>query len=126
MNDTDRQARAALDQFFTAWNAADIAAIRLTLNYPHVTLGPAGQVVVANEPSEFNTDFDALRAREGWHHSTLDECTVLSATEQKAHCSVVFSRYHDDGAKYGTGAVLYIVTNRDGHWGMQFRSGMFG
>jgi hypothetical protein len=124
MSDPAAAARTALEHFFDCWNAADIEAVRAALNYPHITLGPAGQVVVAATAADFETDFEALRQREGWHHSTLDELTVVSAGPAKVHCDVVFSRYHADGSRYGRGRVLYIVTDQGGHWGMQFRSGL--
>ena len=122
--DSERAARAALEQFLTAWNAADIEVVRSTLNYPHLTIGPAGQVFVANEPSAFHTDFEAMRNREGWASSTFDSYDMVASSPDKVHCEVVFGRYRADGECYGTGRVLYIVTNRDGHWGMQVRSGM--
>jgi hypothetical protein len=121
---SERAARQALDEFFIAWNAADIAAVRTTLNYPHVTFGPSGQLAVAQTSDAFETDFARLREREGWHHSTIDSFTAVSASDAKVHCEVEYSRYHADGTRYGGGRVLYIVTNHDGHWGMQFRSGL--
>lgn len=122
--DAEQAARKALDEFLTAWNAADIAAVRATLNYPHVTIGPAGQVFVADEPAAFNTDFARMREREGWANSTFDSYTMVASSPAKVHSEVVFSRYRADGECYGTGRVLYIVTNHNGHWGMQVRSGM--
>ena len=124
MNDAERAATQALDEFLAAWNTADIEAVRRTLNYPHVTIGPAGQVFVAQGPADFHTDFAALREREGWHTSTFDSFEPVASSPTKVHCQVVFSRYRADGTTYGSGRVLYIVTNHDGHWGMQLRSGM--
>ena len=121
---SEQAARQALDDFFAAWNAADVAAVRATLNYPHVTFGPNGQLVVAQTPDEFPAPFDQLREREGWHHSTIDSFTSVSSSDAKVHCEVEYSRYHADGARYGGGRVLYIVTDHAGHWGMQFRSGL--
>jgi hypothetical protein len=123
-NEPEQAARAALEQFLAAWNAADIEAVRATLNYPHLTIGPAGQVFVANEPSAFQTDFQAMREREGWASSTFDSYEMVASSPAKVHCMVAFSRYHADGECYGTGRVLYIVTDHNGHWGMQVRSGM--
>ena len=120
----EESARAALGEFMDAWNTGDIEAVRETLNYPHLTLGPQGQVVVAADPAAFQTDFARMREHEGWARSTFDEFKWIAASPTKVHCAVVFSRYHPDGEFYGTGRVLYIVTNHDGHWGMQFRSGM--
>jgi hypothetical protein len=122
--DAATHARTALAEFLDAWNAADLTALRRTLNYPHITLGPAGHVIVARTPAEFQTDFARMREREGWHHSTFDGYTVIAESPTKVHCEVEFSRYHADGTRYGGGRVLYIVTQQDGHWGMQLRSGM--
>jgi hypothetical protein len=122
--EAERAAQQALDDFLSAWNNADIDAVRATLNYPHITIGPAGQVLVAGTPADFRTDFAAMREREGWHSSTFDSFETIATSPTKVHCQVLFSRYHADGSKYGTGRVLYIVTNQDGHWGMQLRSGM--
>jgi hypothetical protein len=117
-------ARAALARFMEAWNSADIDAVRQALNYPHVTLGPQGQVIIAREPSEFQTDFARMREREGWHHSTFDEFAWVAESPDKVHCEVIFRRFNAEGDCYGSGRVLYAVTNHDGHWGMQMRSGM--
>jgi len=40
----------------------------------------------------------------------------------KVHFEVVFSRYKADGSKYATYQSLWIVTQRDGTWGVQARS----
>ncbi len=48
--DADRQhvaeARAALDEYFQAWNAADNGAVAAISNIPRLSLGQNGQVVV--------------------------------------------------------------------------------
>jgi hypothetical protein len=122
--DAEHAARQTLDAYMAAWNAADNDGVRAALNFPHVMLGPAGQVVVAAEPSQIATDFAALRAREGWGSSTLDAFEAIDSTATKVHCRVRFSRYRPDGTKYGSGRMLYIVTHQAGHWGIQLRSGM--
>jgi len=122
--EAEASATEALKLFFEAWNSADIERVRATLNYPHLTLGPAGQVVVAQTAADFQTDFERLRQAENWHHSTLDTVVVTATIDTKVHFETTYSRYHPDGSRYGTGRVLYVVTNQGGHWGMQFRSGM--
>ena len=117
-------AKSALAAFMDAWNTGDIEAVRAELNYPHVTIGPQGQVIVAREAADFQTNFDYMREREGWHHSTFDDYTWVAESPDKVHCEVTFSRFRADGSCYGTGRVLYAVTNHQGHWGMQLRSGM--
>jgi hypothetical protein len=122
MSDSAEAARAALDVFLAAWNAADNAALQRAVNYPFVTVGPAGQTHVAAKPEEFTTNFDRLRQTEGWASTTWDGFHVVSAGEAKVHCVVDYTRYHADGAPYLRGRILYIVTDHGGHWGMQYRS----
>ncbi len=116
------QARAAMDAFIAAWNRADLAAVRATLNYPHVTFAPGGEVIVARAPEDFTANFERLRTTEGWHHSALERWEVLGESAATVHAAVDVTRHHEDGAQYASGRILYIVTHRDGHWGMQFRT----
>ena len=65
-------ARSALEEYFRAWNAADNVGIAAASNFPRLSLGMNGQVVVREGPDEIATDFDLLRQAEGWDHTTLD------------------------------------------------------
>ena len=67
-------------------------------------------------------DFDTLRAAELWDHSTLDLVDVAHSSEDKVHFRVVASRRYVDGSPYRTNPGLYIVTQQDGHWGLQLQS----
>ena len=118
-------AQASLARFLEAWNSADIERVRDELHYPHVTIGLAGgQVVVAQTRKDFETDFARLRAIEGWASSTFEDFTAITASDTKVHFETTFKRFTWDGTLYGSGRVLYIVTEQDGHWGMQLRSGI--
>jgi len=118
-------ARAWLSRFEAAWNAADLDGVRDELHYPHVSIGAAGgQVVVAQTRDDFQTDFAQLRAVEGWASSSFEDFTPIAASTTKVHFETTFHRYKQDGTLYGSGRVLYIVTEQDGHWGMQLRSGI--
>jgi hypothetical protein len=119
-------AEAWLARFLDAWNATDLERVRAELHYPHVTVGPAGQVVVAETAVDFHTDFEQMREREGWASSSFEDFTPIATSPSKVHFQVVFKRFHADGTQYGSGLVLYIVTHQDGHWGMQLRSGLPG
>ena len=117
-------AEAWLARFLEAWDSADLEAVRAELHYPHVTIGPAGQVIVAETASEFRTDFEQMREREGWASSSFEDFTATSSSPTKVHFQCTFKRFHEDGTLYGSGRVLYIVTEQEGHWGMQLRSGV--
>ena len=123
--DADRQhvaeARAALDEYFRAWNAADNGAVAAISNFPRLSLGQNGQVVVRETPEEIATDFDVLR-QSGWDHSTLDLAEAVHVSVDKVHFRIVFSRYSADGTPYTTAPGLYVITNKNGHWGLQLQS----
>ena len=120
--DQEAEARAALEEYFRAWNDADNAAVAAISNFPRVSIGGNGQVVVRETPEEIVIDFDALRAAEGWDHSTLDLADAAHVSEDKVHFRIVFSRRRADGSPYRTTPGLYIVTRQNGHWGLQLQS----
>jgi len=118
-------AQAWLARFLEAWNSADLERVRDELHYPHITIGGAGgQVVVAQTRDDFQTDFARMREVEQWASSSFDDFTLIGASDTKVHFETTFRRYTADGTLYGSGRVLYIVTEQDGHWGMQLRSGI--
>ena len=116
-----RKDRAALDEYFRAWNAADNDAVAAISNFPRLSLGQNGQVVVRETPEEIATDFDVLR-QSGWDHSTLDLAEAVHVSADKVHFRIVFSRYSADGKPYTTVPGLYVITNQNGHWGLQLQS----
>lgn len=89
-----------------------------------MTIGPAGQVIVAEAASDFQTDFAQMREREGWASSSFEDFTAIASSPTKVHFETLFKRFRADGTLYGSGRVIYIVTEQDGHWGMQLRSGI--
>jgi len=115
-------ARAPIDAFFKAFNARDNDALQKTLHYPHVRINEAGGVSVWKDASEAATNFDGLARSEGWARSTLDSVIMRQNDAIKVHFDVVFSRYKADGTKYATYQSLWIVTQKDGQWGVQARS----
>ena len=115
-------ARAPIDAFFKAFNARDNEALKKTLHYPHVRINEAGGVNIWQTAAEAGTNFDALTRNEGWARSSLDSVTMRANDPAKVHFEVVFSRYKADGTKYATYQSLWIVTLKDGAWGVQARS----
>jgi len=118
--ESEMEARAALDRFLEAWNLADNNIIRKTVNYPYITHAPFG-MVIANEPEQFNTDFDGLK-KQGWARSTFDKITPGQSSDQKVNFEVEYSRLNAAGEMISRGYMFYVVTNNEGHWGMQYRA----
>ncbi len=117
----EMEARAALDEYFRAWNATDNDAVAAISNFPRLTLGQNGLVVVRETPEEIATDFEVLR-QSGWDHSTLDLAEAVHVSPDKVHFRIVFTRFATDGQPYLTMPGLYVITKQDGHWGLQMQS----
>ena len=115
-------ARAPIEAFFKAFNARDNDALKKTLHFPHVRINEMGGVRVWNDASEVATNFEGLIRSEGWARSTLDSVAIRHNSDMKVHFDIVFSRYRADGTKYAAYEALWIVTKKDGSWGVQARS----
>ena len=59
---------------------------------------------------------------DGWAESRWDERTAIHAEKDKVHLAVQFSRWRKDGSLIGRYKSIYIVTDQNGHWGVQARS----
>ena len=119
--EAEQAAVAAVEAFYQAWNVGDIEAVRETMNYPHVSLFP-GHVEVRATPADFESPFERLREAQGWHRSSLDRAHVLWNRDDKVCVDAHWSRYGEDGTRYLSGNIIYLVTRVDGHWGIQFRA----
>jgi hypothetical protein len=111
-----------LDRFMAALNAHDSAAMDACMRFPHVRMAE-GALVVYDAPGRNPMDlFDRLKARDSWHHSAWNHKRVVQLGDDKAHVDVRYTRYREDGSIIGVYDSLYIVTCRNGQWGIQARS----
>jgi hypothetical protein len=120
--DAERSARKAMDDFMTAFNSRDVQAWAATLNYPHVRFA-SNQVRVYNTLEDFareNANYPKQLAP--WHHSRWESMNVVQSGSDKVHFAVEFIRYDASGKEIGRFPSLYIVTLKNGHWGIQGRS----
>jgi hypothetical protein len=123
---SEAEALRVLDDFMAAFNNRDIDARAGLLHYPHVRIASGG-VSIWNAAEEFKaarTPADRerfVRATE-WHHSAWDSREVVHSSDDKVHIAVRFTRYRENGSVIGTYDSLYIVTKREGRWGIQARS----
>ena len=120
--DPEAEARKALDAYIAAFNDEDNEAIAAASNFPRLTIGLDGQIVVRENPEEILIDFRVLRAAEMWDHTTLDLVDAAHVSPDKVHFRVVTSRRLADGRPYRTTPALYIITNHEGEWGLQVQS----
>lgn len=116
-------AMAVTDYFMTAFNRRDIAAITESFNFPHYRLGGQSGPTTLATAADYSLDrFDQATAADGWHHSEFDYRRVVQADDGKVHLELRFTRYRDDNSEIGSYPSLWVVTNQDGHWGIQMRS----
>lgn len=124
MPDPSQEALAVVDRYLAGLNARDTEAIRDAFNFPHFRIGAKGTMARFEKPEDY--DFGHfLRSvdKDGWHHTGWDRTEAVFATEGKVHVAVDFTRYREDGSVIDRYFSLYIVTCRDGHWGIQVGSG---
>lgn len=122
MKESEREAesRKPIDDFFTAFNARDVNAARKTLHYPHIQIA-GNEVMILEGPDSFQIDFQSL-AGDGWTHVTLDSCSMRQNYDEKVHFEVQLSMHKGSDARYATYQALWVVTKKDGTWGIQCRS----
>ena len=114
-------ALAALDRFMSALNRRDEAGVNAAFHFPHVRLASNAMRTWETPGSYRIADFLG-RAGNGWHESRWDERHAIHAGRDKVHFDVQFSRWRADGSLIGRYRSLWIVTERDGRWGVQARS----
>jgi hypothetical protein len=113
--------RAVAEEYVSAFTDRDMERSRDVLNYPSIRLA-SGRVTTWERRQDYEIPWDLIAEREGWHHSTLDDVQVVQAGTDKVHIAATFSRYRADGERYVTHEALWVITNQDGHWGIQCRS----
>jgi hypothetical protein len=119
-SEIEAESRKPVDDFFSALNAQDIESARKTLHYPHIQIA-GNQVSILDEPGQFQIDFGSL-ADEGWTFSTLDSCAMKQSCYEKVHFEIQMSMHQADNSRYATFQALWIVTKKEGTWGIQCRS----
>jgi ketosteroid isomerase-like protein len=116
------QARKVMEDFMTAFNARDVAAWAATLNYPHVRFA-SNDMRIYNTTADFVQEMrDYPKNLAPWHHSRWESMTVVQSGDDKVHFAVTFVRFDANNKEIGKFPSLYIVTRKNGHWGVQARS----
>jgi hypothetical protein len=118
----EASARKAMNEFMDAFNSKDPVRWAATLNYPHVRLA-SNQVRVYNSAAEFAKESgDYAQRLSPWDHSRWESMKIIQSGPEKVHFAVTFVRYEATGKLIGKFPSFYVVTLKDGHWGVQARS----
>ena len=123
-SDSINKAMQVLDSFMYSFNTRDMNSWSETLNYPHVRIA-GGKVTVWDTKEEYSATnvFNRLTAT-GWDHSAWLSKDVVLVSKNKVHISTVFQRYDKNNNPMKKYQSLYVVTNDEGHWGVQARSSL--
>lgn len=122
--DAHAVAQKTLKTFMEEWNTGEDERLRTAMTFPFATFVSGAQVWVNEMPLDFSQRFDQMREKEGWASSTFehDSMEMYLHSEDKIHLTVDYNRFKADGEPYFTGKVFYILTQKDGVWGIQLRS----
>ena len=103
-------------------NAHDAVAMDAAMHFPHYRF-TGNQVTVYEQPGSNPMDlFQRLQAEDDWHASTWRVRELVQFDERKAHYALSYIRFRKDGSVIGIYESLYVLTRRDGAWGIQVRS----
>jgi hypothetical protein len=120
MQQSEREAgaRKTVDDFLRALNARNEESGKLLLHFPHVRI-VGNNVVIWNGPHEYDIRADWLGAAEIWNQVELSFCAVRQDSEDMIHFEIEFSAMDADQSRSMTYKSFWIVTNKDGRWGIQ-------
>ena len=120
----EKAAFEVVERYIAAINAGDEDGVRDAFNFPHFRIGMGGHVVHYPDASANPlANFREKTLTDSWYRSKIDNLEVLATFPGKAHVGVHFRRLREDSSEIGAYYSLYIVTEVDGHWGIQGGSG---
>lgn len=117
-------AMGTLDEFMLGFNKKDLEAVSVTLNYPHVRFASGNVVIFKSAKSFIDQKIYKTLTDSGWDHSRWLSRDVVLSSPDKVHIATAFRRYNKFNEAIGTYESLYIVTQKNGHWGIQARSSL--
>ena len=122
-----------LDEFMAAFNAADPVTFAATNHYPHVRItGPVTTIWNTAAEYEASNSREGLQNKgdetkfKGWVRSAWAWRELVQYSDQSMHFTVSFDRLDAEDKPIASFESLYILTNRDGEWGIQARSSFAG
>ena len=125
LSESDRQANAAaavaaVESYLAAFNARDEEAMTDAMRFPHVRVGRGG-VRTWRSAAEYRDgfDFDGFAERLGWEHSEADSMEAIQVGARGVNVAVRITRYGAGGTLLHSFDTIYLVTEKDGHWGIR-------
>ncbi|GAA2251269.1 hypothetical protein GCM10010232_44080 [Streptomyces amakusaensis] len=113
----------ALDAFLDALNSRSVPDWARTLHYPHLRVSD-GEVTVWETEEEYAERSEPEVARllaSGWDRSGWESVELIQRSADQVHAQVRFARYDREGVSLGSFESLYVLTRREGRWGVLAR-----
>jgi hypothetical protein len=124
MSDPGQEAIDTFMRWAEGFNRRDTEAMLAEMHFPHMRLS-GSNFQTWETPEDFAGPQDAMSAdlrAEGWHTTITKSIEAVQAGPEKAHLKIRQSRQQTDGTEYNEFDTLWIFTNINGKWGVQFRS----
>lgn len=114
------EAPKVADKYFAAFNAGDFVANASTMNFPSYMIAPNGDFFTFPDLKSYVEMLEGFKAY--WHHEHVDEKKIVQFSPTKAHMGITVSRYDKNNVLLTTHQSMWIVTCKDGRWGIKARS----
>jgi hypothetical protein len=84
----------------------------------------AGKFILAQDLASpiVTMNFERMRERENWHSSKLGDFEVVNVSENQVIVELSFERFNPNAEHYLTGPAVWVLTQREEKWGVEFRS----
>ena len=120
-------ARDVVEQQGEAINDRDLDAYRATMNFPFTYQNYNGVALTMESEADLRGSVEALpwniilSTDPRWHHTIFDVIEEVAASVSSAVFKLTFRRVNEAGEASSSYRAIWIATDKDGHWGVQFR-----
>lgn len=123
-SDTGALAERAVRAYMAAFNARDSNGMAATFHFPHVRLAKSRFVTIESREDYVSAQprITQMLSDEGWDHTIVESLAVIQAGADKVHIAMNITRRDATGSVIHHFDTMWIVTLREGAWGVQFRS----
>lgn len=120
----EMEVMSVLDEFMRSFSALDAHAHTATYHFPHFRLaqGVMRSWDTREEATQVHVSGFGNLPSTGWSRSVWIDRKIISVSASKVHVATRFQRQREDGSEIVTTESLYILTHKDGRWGVKMRS----
>ena len=116
-----QKAMECMNKFASAFEAENTAAMDACLHFPHYLLS-GNDVICWDNPGQLSKSFFNDLKNMGFQKTVIDYISVILATTDKVHLKYGYSRIADDGHIMSKHNNVWILTKKEGAWGILLRS----